>query len=174
MSKFIGTSFDSKHWCSTDPIGWFFIPFCTITILYAWYVLQNYVINETFNGFSYYLVTIYSNLLYLLAITSYFKSIFFNFFLAVLTDPCSVPRDAVPYYNEDKVQVCRKCPLQYKPIRAHHCSICGRCVVKMDHHCPWVNNCIGLKNQKFFTLFLLYLTLCALNNICLLYYFNYL
>merc|ERR1711934_586668 len=50
---------------------------------------------------------------------------------------------------------CRKC-VKVKPDRCHHCRICQRCVLKMDHHCPWINNCVGYYNYKYFYLFILY------------------
>ncbi|XP_044765045.1 palmitoyltransferase ZDHHC2 [Coccinella septempunctata] len=53
------------------------------------------------------------------------------------------------------VRYCDKCRC-IKPDRAHHCSVCGECVLKMDHHCPWVNNCVSFTNYKFFVLFLGY------------------
>ncbi|KAF2763757.1 zf-DHHC-domain-containing protein, partial [Teratosphaeria nubilosa] len=50
---------------------------------------------------------------------------------------------------------CKKCQC-VKPDRVHHCSTCGNCVLKMDHHCPWLATCVGLRNYKAFLLFLLY------------------
>ncbi|KAH9129768.1 hypothetical protein AeMF1_000188 [Aphanomyces euteiches] len=53
---------------------------------------------------------------------------------------------------------CEPCDRKY-PKRAEHCHTCNGCVVLLDHHCPWVNNCIGINNAKNFILMLLYISM---------------
>lgn len=55
-------------------------------------------------------------------------------------------------------RLCKWCA-KYKPDRCHHCRVCRTCILKMDHHCPWVANCIGFKNYKYFFLFIFYVNI---------------
>lgn len=48
---------------------------------------------------------------------------------------------------------CNKCG-SYKPDRTHHCRRCGMCVMKMDHDCVFIANCVGAGNHKFFLSFI--------------------
>lgn len=51
--------------------------------------------------------------------------------------------------------LCSFCEVIRAP-RSRHCNICDRCVERFDHHCPWVNNCIGKRNHGVFYFYLLF------------------
>uniref|UniRef100_A0A6I8R5F6 Palmitoyltransferase n=1 Tax=Xenopus tropicalis TaxID=8364 RepID=A0A6I8R5F6_XENTR len=58
-----------------------------------------------------------------------------------------------------------------KPDRCYHCPVCDICVLKLDHHCVFLNNCVGFSNYKFFLLCVLYaLLMCLFTCAVSLYY----
>lgn len=93
----------------------------------------------------------------------------------MLTDPGSMSlNSAKPFVSTTSAkneyiseEYCNRCRC-IKPTRTHHCSVCERCIERMDHHCPWVNNCVGFYNQKHFVLFMFYVELASLYSIAML------
>lgn len=69
-----------------------------------------------------------------------------------------------------KLTRCSRCYVVRVP-GARHCSRCQGCILKMDHHCPWVFNCIGQFNQKFFIQFIVYSFLGILNTSIIAFYY---
>lgn len=58
--------------------------------------------------------------------------------------------------------ICNSCSCIYYQTVIYHVKkmlpswpLLFRCVMKMDHHCPWINNCCGHTNHAYFTSFLL-------------------
>nr|XP_022327665.1 palmitoyltransferase ZDHHC3-like [Crassostrea virginica] len=146
-----------------DPCGIICLVITYMSLFYADYVVVRHLIipsmsNTLWGAFN----AVIFNTIIFLASVSHLR--------AVLSDPGIVPLPTTGLdfsdlhagktmpNMKDGWSVCMKCEA-YRPPRAHHCRICRRCVRKMDHHCPWINNCVGELNQKYFIQFLFYIGL---------------
>eukprot|EP00282_Hemiselmis_andersenii_P045429 CAMPEP_0172077214 /NCGR_PEP_ID=MMETSP1043-20130122/16934_1 /TAXON_ID=464988 /ORGANISM="Hemiselmis andersenii, Strain CCMP441" /LENGTH=418 /DNA_ID=CAMNT_0012738143 /DNA_START=92 /DNA_END=1348 /DNA_ORIENTATION=- len=82
----------------------------------------------------------------------------YNYYMGANTDPGAPPSAGEvgeTKGSDGQESMCEKCQAP-KPPRTHHCSACGRCVVGMDHHCVFLNNCVGDRNIAYFMRFLLW------------------
>ena len=65
------------------------------------------------------------------------------------------PREHLDAIYDLAAKECPKCN-NFKFPRVSHCSSCRSCIYKMDHHCVWTQNCIGVNNYRLFVLFVSY------------------
>ncbi|KAL6118272.1 uncharacterized protein ACO6RY_03103 [Pungitius sinensis] len=159
--------------CRRDPCGVICLVLTYFSVFYADYVVVQYVLIPAYSdsvwcslhGFVF-------NLILLLLLACHAKAVF--------SDPGMVPlpetamdfsdlRSQSTRINERGCEgwtVCSRCET-YRPPRAHHCRVCQRCVRRMDHHCPWINNCVGELNQKYFIQFLFYTGVASLYSLVL-------
>lgn len=59
-------------------------------------------------------------------------------------------------------KICKSMVLQ----DSKHCAKCDKCVEAFDHHCDWLNNCVGRRNYTMFFLVTLFMTLAVLMKFC--------
>ncbi|XP_022207143.2 probable palmitoyltransferase ZDHHC24 [Nilaparvata lugens] len=91
-------------------------------------------------------------------------SIVSNFVYLVLTD-CNASNAIKQASNQTHWKYCAVCDCETPP-RSWHCDICKICILKRDHHCRFSGCCIGHQNQRFFIMFLAYLSIGTLYSTC--------
>ncbi|KAJ1454427.1 DHHC palmitoyltransferase-domain-containing protein [Pelagophyceae sp. CCMP2097] len=179
MSPMCGTSHNARCWLCTDSCGLCCAAFTYAIILFSQSTVTR-LLFERAQGLPRVLHLLLFNAVAGLALAAHLK--------VMLSDPGAVPKHAEPLPGDaarltEAVAAgasqrkrakgwCHRCSA-YKPPRAHHDSVTGRCIVKLDHYCPWANNAIGVRNHKFFLLFIWYTFVLCVYALAILIAFSF-
>eukprot|EP01038_Epipyxis_sp_PR26KG_P014075 gene14075-18887_t len=97
----------------------------------------------------------YMQLLVQLFIALFFVLTNLGLILTAGTDPGIVFADPIIMDEIEALNPCDNAPYcdicsihQPKEMNIYHCQDCNYCIESMDHHCPWMGQCIGKKNMR--------------------------
>lgn len=92
------------------------------------------------------------------------------FFISAIKDPGIHRREGkkLLYLIEsvDFDRICPVCEIVRSPL-TRHCVICNKCVERYDHHCPWIDSCVGVRNHNYFFALLITVFTDFIISICL-------
>ncbi|CAD8122161.1 unnamed protein product [Paramecium sonneborni] len=118
----------------------------------------------------------YNQVWILISIFSFINSIFW--FITTKIDPTDQEIYIQYKLREKKVKYetklncfCKVCQAYVKG-PSKHCKQCNRCTELFDHHCVWLNNCIGLRNYKYFFILIVLLELYLITGLIISIFVN--
>lgn len=156
----------------TDPCGLLCVFLTYLAVLYADYAVVFWMILPTLSEslWGAFHVAIFNTVLFML-LMSHARAVFSDPGIVSLPQSSIDFSDMYAHSNKTTLEkedwtVCSRCET-YRPPRAHHCRICQRCIRRMDHHCPWINNCVGELNQKYFIQFLFYVGVASIYSVAM-------
>ena len=99
-------------------------------------------------------------------------SLFISFYITNKSDPGFVdPKDNLTWLEmvENKVNINDYCPYCRikKTNKIKHCHVCKRCIKGFDHHCNWIDNCVGDNNKTRFLIFVAITLFNLVFNLCI-------
>lgn len=139
----LGTSFTSRQWLSLNACGFFGISCSFAVHIFAVITVATHLIAGSF----------FAQAVFILLYLPLCFMALWSLLMAWTTDPGAVPMGARPLVTVRRaasgdmataapsaqsrkrgMRRCQKCNDNYKPTRAHHDSVTGRCIVKFDHY----------------------------------------